>query len=103
MLAHYRNGLGAALLLYAAREGHAAFCFGAKVEIRVGDRRQIRWWGSDVSYLSQHASDVIFGLGPAAKADRLRVQWADGRVSTFDGVPPGVVTIDHDSAVVPAP
>jgi hypothetical protein len=67
--------------------GPSAKCFGAKVELRTGGApRQVQWWGADVSYLSQHAQELIFGLGTGPEPDELRVTWADGRVVTY---PPG--------------
>lgn len=80
-------------------KGRAAFCFGAKVEVWVGGRRQIRWYGSDVSYLSMHSTDMIFGLGRAGGASRIRVSWMDGKVSTMDHVPAGYLQIDHSRAL----
>lgn len=79
-------------------KGPAAACFGAKIEVRASGRTQIRWWGADVSYLSQHGSDVIFGLGAVTSAESIRVTWSDGRVSTLHSIPAGRVQIDHGSA-----
>jgi hypothetical protein len=79
-------------------KGRAAYCFGAKVEIWVGGRRQIRWYGSDVSYLSMHSTDMIFGLGRSDGASRVRVTWVDGKVSTMENVSAGYVEIDHATA-----
>lgn len=81
--------------------GRAAHCFGAKVEVMTGARRQVRWWGADVSYLSMHAAELVFGLGPATHADRIRVTWTDGTVSEAVHVAAGVVTIDHATAKPP--
>jgi hypothetical protein len=80
-------------------KGRAAFCFGAKVEVWVGGHRQIRWYGSDVSYLSMHSTDMIFGLGRADHASRVRVSWVDGKDSTLNEVPAGFVQIDHSRAL----
>jgi len=82
--------------------GRAAYCFGAKVEVVTGAHRQVRWWGADVSYLSMHAAELIFGLGAAPQADRIRVTWTDGNVSEVTHVAAGVVTIDHATAKPPA-
>jgi hypothetical protein len=49
---------------------------------------QVRWIGSQGSYLSQHAvGEVAFGLDGAPRAERLRVIWPDGEVETLDEVP----------------
>jgi hypothetical protein len=79
-------------------KGHAAYCFGAKVEVWTGGHCQYRWWGADVSYLSQHASQLIFGLGRMPMVEKMIVHWTDGRTSTLTNVPAGVVRIDHASA-----
>jgi hypothetical protein len=49
---------------------------------------QVRWLGSQGSYLSQHVvGEVAFGLDGAPRAERLRVIWPDGEVETLDDVP----------------
>ena len=48
--------------------GPSARCFGAKVEVVSGDNHQVQWWGADVSFLSQHAPELIFGLRKLDKA-----------------------------------
>jgi hypothetical protein len=72
----------------------SARCFGAKVELRSGARRQVQWYGADVSYLSQHAPELIFGLGTEDKADEVCVTWADGRTTTCQSVPAGRFTAE---------
>ena len=67
----------------------AAVCFGAKVEVIVGGQPQVQWWGADVSLLSQHAPELIFGLGRSKQADSLRVTWADGKVTEYPATPAG--------------
>ena len=81
-------------------QGRAAYCFGAKIELTVGATHQIRWWGADVSYLSQHAAELVFGLGTATHADRVRVTWSDGTISELTGVPAGRLTVHHPDASV---
>jgi hypothetical protein len=73
--------------------GPSAACFGAKVEVTVGAMRQFRWWGGDVSYLSGHAPELIFGLGEHRQADNVQVTWSDGRVSTRSDVIAGTTTV----------
>ncbi len=80
-------------------KGAPAFCFGAKVEVTVAGKTQIRWWGADVSYLSTHAAEMIFGLGEAGGADRIVVHWTDGKISTQQHISAGSVVIDHATAV----
>lgn len=76
-------------------KGRAAHCFGAKVEVTTAAHRQVRWWGADVSYLSMHAAEMIFGLGGASQADHIRVTWTDGAVSVLDNIAAGLVTLEH--------
>lgn len=76
-------------------DGPEALARGACVEVRQGEARQVRWWGADVSYLSGHDSELIFGLGDAASADLIRVRWMDGRESEMRDVPSGRIRIPH--------
>jgi len=41
--------------------------------------------GADGAYLSQHPTDLHFGLGAAETAD-VEVRWPDGTTETFEGV-----------------
>jgi hypothetical protein len=75
--------------------GPAAQLLGASVEVQVGPRTQKLWLGGDVSYLSGHAPELIFGLGPQATADQVRVRWADGTTLTRDGVGAGRQTLSY--------
>jgi hypothetical protein len=84
-------------------KGPAAAAFGAKVEVRAGGRHQVRWWGADVSYLSMHAAELVFGLGAAPTADEVVVHWTDGRTSTLPHVAAGVVVAEYASASPPPP
>lgn len=53
---------------------------GATVTVRVGDRRQSAMVGADGAYLSQHPTDLHFGLGAATRVDELIVRWPDGEL-----------------------
>ena len=78
--------------------GPSAKVFGARLELTVGGRRQVLWWGADVSYASGHAPEAIFGLGTSAGAGDLEVVWADGRRSAHRGLEgPGRVTVGYPS------
>jgi hypothetical protein len=80
--------------------GPAAACFGAKVEVMVGagERRQTQWWGTDVSFLSMHAGELIFGLGSRNTATDVVVTWADGRESRLRETAAGRVNVAHPAA-----
>ncbi|WP_221033034.1 CRTAC1 family protein [Actomonas aquatica] len=69
--------------------------FGARVMIESAGRRQWRWWGADVSYLSQHGPELIFGLGLAKSVERLEVQWADGRITTLTDLNAGSIRVTY--------
>lgn len=75
--------------------GRAAARFGARVEVTVAGKSQTQWWGADVSYLSMHAAELIFGLGDASVADRVDVKWADGTTSSISQVPAGIAEVAH--------
>jgi len=78
--------------------GMDAVRFGARVEVRVAGKRQIRWWGADVSYLSGHAPELVFGLGPNPSAEQVSVHWADGSEISLHDVSAGVVDVAHGAA-----
>jgi hypothetical protein len=75
--------------------GSAAACFGANVEITTGSTTQKAWYGSDASFLSMHAPELIFGLGTRSVVDRLVVQWADGKQSILSNLQPGHLEVVH--------
>jgi hypothetical protein len=72
-----------------------ASLFGARIEVEVGDQTHTRWYGADVSFLSMHAPEVVFGLGDASAANSVRVVWADGSETELSDVPAGRVTMEH--------
>ncbi len=86
-------GVGQALRVRL--EGPPAACFGARVEVRIGDGAQVRWQGADVSYLGGHAPEHVFGLGDAPGVDALNVRWADGATSSHGAQPAGTLTCEH--------
>ncbi len=73
------------------------FALGAVLEVVTDDdagtsgatvRRQVRWTGSQGSYLSQHAvGEEVFGLGAAMSVAELRVTWPDGVTETIRDLP----------------
>ncbi len=62
---------------------------GARVEVEAGGAHAWRWWGADVSFASAHAAELVFGLGTAERATRVRVTWADGQTTERRGLGPG--------------
>jgi hypothetical protein len=70
--------------------------FGAVVRVTVGSETQSAMAQSGGSYLSQSESILTFGLGKAAKADRVEVRWPSGRIDRLSNVSAGsVVTIQE--------
>ncbi len=69
--------------------GPAARTFGARVEVVHGGRRQIAWWGADVSFASGHAPELLFGLGTvsADTTTEVSVVWLGGQRSEVLDVP----------------
>jgi hypothetical protein len=78
--------------------GAPAVCFGARIELAIGDTKQIRWWGSDVSFLSMHAQEMVFGIGTSDQVDRLTVRWVDGTETTRDDIADRQVVVSHSGA-----
>jgi hypothetical protein len=59
---------------------------GARVSVTAGGRRQSDEVRSGGSYLSQGDLRLHFGLGPAASADRIEVNWPSGSRQVVTGV-----------------
>ncbi|HEX6861304.1 MAG TPA: CRTAC1 family protein [Thermoanaerobaculia bacterium] len=70
-----------------AGRGKNTAAIGARVELEAGGRKQVRETRTGSSYLSQSALTLHFGLGAAARADRLTIRWPDGKVQVLTGVP----------------
>jgi hypothetical protein len=60
---------------------------GARLRLTAGGRSFVDQVTSGSSYLAQHDMRVHFGLGAAARADRLEITWPDGRVETIENLP----------------
>jgi enediyne biosynthesis protein E4 len=58
---------------------------GTKLTLEVGGKKLTRFVKGGGSYLSACDPRQLFGLGQAAKVDRLTVEWAHGGSQTFDG------------------
>ncbi|MFQ5845221.1 MAG: FG-GAP-like repeat-containing protein, partial [Planctomycetota bacterium] len=65
------------------------FGYGARVLVEAGGRRQVQQVGTKVSYLSSGPHALHFGLGDAARADRVVVRFPSGRVVERRRVPAG--------------
>jgi hypothetical protein len=62
---------------------------GARIEIETGGRTRVGEVRSGGSYLSHNDMRVHFGLGSAARVDRIRVRWPNGKTETFGGMDAG--------------
>lgn len=54
--------------------------YGARVTIETGKRKQMAELTSGTSFYSQHEDALYFGLGAAARIDKLTVRWPNGLV-----------------------
>jgi hypothetical protein len=64
---------------------------GARIVLRVGERRELRCVSVGGSFLSSCDPREHFGLGTAEKADELEVTWPDGRVERFTDLAAGKI------------
>jgi len=84
MLLENRGGSGrswATVRLQRSRRGGDAT--GARVEVRSGGRKHVRWAVAGGSYLSVNDPRLHFGLGEAERIDSIEVLWPGGRVQSF--------------------
>lgn len=58
---------------------------GARVTLEAGGKRQARAVTAGGSYLATSDPRLLFGLGAAARFDRIEVSWPDGRVTHTGG------------------
>jgi hypothetical protein len=59
---------------------------GARVEVRSGAQRFVRWVAAGEGYLAQSSRRLHFGLGPATTVDGLTVYWPRGGEQRFTGL-----------------
>jgi len=61
---------------------------GAKLTVRLGDRKLVRWITGGASIFSSHDHRVVFGLGanPGPPATSVEIRWPNGNVQTVDGL-----------------
>jgi len=74
---------------------------GARIRLTAGSRTQIRDVRAGSSYMSQNDLRAHFGLGAAARADRVDVVWPDGRMESVANVAANqIVTIAEGKGIV---
>ena len=73
---------------------------GARVKATTGSRVQVQEVRAGSSYLSQNDLRAHFGLGTAARADRIDVVWPSGKTDSFEDVAANqIVTIDQGRGI----
>jgi hypothetical protein len=75
------------LRLIGRRSNRAAV--GARVSIRVGDRKLIKEVKAGLSFLSQGSLDLTFGLGDATAAEDVQIRWPSGEVQDLGSLTSG--------------
>ncbi len=108
------NGGAAAIYRNDSTSGHRALRvrlrgvtsnrdgIGARVRVFVGRDRLSRTVKTGSSYLSQSELPLTFGLGVAAKADRIVVEWPSGTTDEIKGLASGrAYTITEGKGVTP--
>ena len=65
----------------------AVMGLGARVTLTAGGRSPLRECFTDGSYMSASDPRVHFGLGTAARADRIVIRWPGGGEEVFHDVP----------------
>jgi hypothetical protein len=74
---------------------------GARVLLTTGTRTQIRDVKAGSSYLGQNDLRLHFGLGAAARADRVEIQWPSGKTDVLQNVAANqIVTVKEGSGIV---
>ena len=96
LLRNEGGNAGTALLVRAVGEKSNQSAVGTRVVLTVGQRRQSGEVQSGSSYLGQNDLRVHFGLGMAARADRLEIRWPSGMVETVQNVPANQVITVHE-------
>jgi hypothetical protein len=92
---------GNALLIRLQGAGRNKEAIGARVRLTSGSRTQIRDIKAGSSYMSQNDLRAHFGLGTAARADRIEVVWPDGRMESVTDVAANqIVTIEESQGIV---
>ncbi|MCB9792482.1 MAG: VCBS repeat-containing protein [Alphaproteobacteria bacterium] len=65
---------------------HNPSAIGAKVEVEAGGVTRTRWVGTFSAFDSQGPLPLLFGLGEAGEAERVRVTFTNGQVVELQGV-----------------
>jgi Tfp pilus assembly protein PilF/peroxiredoxin len=74
----------------AGRLASSRDAIGARVTVETDRLRRTKVVNANSGFLSQHSKELLFGLGPSRRVDRLTVDWPSGRRQEFTEVP-----LDH--------
>ena len=92
---------GNAIVVRAIGEKANRSAIGARLTLTVGQRRQLREVQSGSSYLAQNDLRAHFGLGQAARADRLEIRWPSGATEIVESLAANhVFTVREGKGVV---
>ncbi|MBM3961862.1 MAG: CRTAC1 family protein, partial [Planctomycetes bacterium] len=81
-----RGSDGHRALVALRGNGGNRFGVGARIEVTAGGRTQVRLVSPTRGYMSAGEPIEHFGLGDAARIERLVVRWPSGRVQQFEGL-----------------
>jgi hypothetical protein len=70
------------------QQGGNTFALGARVLVHTGETIQTMQVGGGCSYLSQHHTDLHFGLGATADVSEVTIHWPDGSVEKHQNIQP---------------
>ncbi len=88
------------LVVQPRMEGPNHFAIGAVVRVETGDGRMMRVLTAGLSTLGQQPAEAFFGMGRRRWAERVTVEWPDGRVKTLAWVRADrVLTLTDDCPV----
>ncbi len=90
------NGNWIKVLLIGAGKNRDAV--GARVLVRVGERKHLRWIGSGGSFLSSSDPREHIGLGSAQRAEELVVTWPNGQEERFADLAAGKLYVIEEGA-----
>jgi hypothetical protein len=92
---------GHALLIRLRGTAGNTAAIGARVRVTAAGRTQMRDVKTGSSYLSQNDLRVHFGLGGAARAERIDVRWPSGKMESVSNVAADqILTIEEGKGVV---
>jgi len=107
------NGAGVNLLLNEGRDAANALlvrlvgtrsnrsAIGTRLTLTAGGRKQLREVQSGSSYLTQNDLRAHFGLGAAARAERLEIRWPSGATEVIADLPANhVITVREGEGIV---